>query len=47
MAKKSLNVLTQRITLKKYNRELEKSILQAKAGKTIKHRDLLKEMTKW
>jgi hypothetical protein len=36
-----------RISIAKYNEELEASIKQAKAGKTIKHKDLLKEIEKW
>ncbi len=36
-----------RISLATYNRELDASIKQAKSGKTIKHKDLLKEIEKW
>ncbi len=36
-----------RISIAKYNEELNISIKQAKCGKTIKHKDLLKEIEKW
>lgn len=36
-----------RISIQQYNKELEKSIKQAKSGKTISHADLLKEMERW
>ena len=36
-----------RISISQYNKELELSIKQAKSGKTIKHKDLLKEIEKW
>ncbi|HXB39513.1 MAG TPA: hypothetical protein VNZ49_03165 [Bacteroidia bacterium] len=36
-----------RISISHYNKELELSIKQAKLGKTIKHKDLLKEIEKW
>ena len=37
----------QRITAAQYNKELNASIRQAKSGKTVKHKDLLKEIEKW
>ena len=36
-----------RIRAKQYNEELNASIKQAKEGKTISHKQLLKEMEKW
>jgi len=36
-----------RISIEKYNQELNASIKQARSGKTIKHKDLLKEIEKW
>lgn len=36
-----------RISSKQYNAELNLSISQAKAGKTVKQKDVLKEIEKW
>lgn len=36
-----------RISVKQYNKEIEASIDQVKAGKTVKHKDFLKEIDKW
>jgi hypothetical protein len=36
-----------RISVSQYNKELDASIKQAKSGKTIKHKDVLKEIEKW
>ena len=35
-----------RISSSQYNKELDASIKQAKSGKTIKHKDVLKEIEK-
>ncbi len=36
-----------RISVKQYNDELNASIKQGKEGKTISHKQMLKEMEKW
>lgn len=36
-----------RITVRQYNKELDESIKQIKEGKTLKHKDVLKEIEKW
>ena len=36
-----------RISISQYNKELNASIKQANSGKTLKHKDVLKEIEKW
>lgn len=49
MVKNILQVEPQekRISVKQYNDELNASIKQGKEGKTISHKQMLKEMEKW
>ena len=49
MAKGLLQVepKAKRISVDKYNEELEASIKEAREGKVISHEDLLKDMKKW